>query len=138
MIEYTKEQKKLRAIRRAVEVIYGHFEEGAVGIHSRIFEVLIADDQVEDGQSVRGGNYREHAVPCSLIRDECLKMYKNEKTVDEVAEMIFRHLRIVRITPEEAKYLDQGLGLKNRMPNGWRFGIDDPLARLHLAGIKLS
>jgi hypothetical protein len=137
-IEYSNDQKKARAIRRIAEVIHGHYEEGATGIHSRIFEVLIYDEYVENGQSINGGNYREHVVPCALIRNECLTMYINGKTIADVVNMIDRHLRIVRITPEEARHMDHGLGLKDKMPDGWRFGIDDPLARLHKAGIKLA
>ena len=137
-MKYTKDQLKARAIRRAADVIYGLYEEGVPGIHSRIFEVLVADEYVEIGRSLNGSSYREHVVPCALLRNECLAMYKNGKSIEDVASMIDRNLGIVRITPEEADYMDHILGLKQRMPDGWRFGIDDPLARLHEAGIKLA
>ena len=64
-------------------------------------------------------------------------MFEAGSSVDEVANMISQHLRIAIVTPEEAKHMDQTLGLKEVMPKGWEFGVGDPLARLHAAGIDL-
>lgn len=136
-IQFTNEEKKKRAILRTAQVIHGHYEEGALGIHSRIFEVLIYDHLVHIGDSKKGAHYREHVVPCALLRDECLHMYNQGKSIIDVANMIERNLWIAKISNEERYYMDVTLRLKNKMPDGWHFGIGDPLARLTSAGIEL-
>ena len=135
--DYSVEEMKNRAIKRVAEVIYGQWEEGR-GVHSRIFEVLVPDGFVINGKSIKGGTYREHIVPCSLIRNHANKMYNDQATITEVANMIDKHLRIVMISHEEAKYIDNDLGLKEVMPNGWEFGEGDPLARLYVGGVVLA
>lgn len=117
-------------------MIHGQWEEGW-GVHSRIFEVIVPDAFVTKGQSSKGGGYREHAVPCSLIRNHANTMFDQGASIDEVADMISKHLRIVIITPEEAKHIDHELGLKEVMPEGWEFGVGDPLARLHAGGVTV-
>ena len=134
---FTQEEMKLRAIRRIAEVIYGQWEEGR-GMHSRIFEVLVPDEFITKGSSVKGDGYREHVVPCSLIRNYAIKMYDEGDSVEDVAAMIEKHLRIVRISASEARYIDQVLGLKETMPKGWEFGKGDPLARLFAGDIVLA
>jgi hypothetical protein len=98
--------------------------------------VLIRDDYVLYGTSGRGGTYREHAVPLSVIRDHCLRILDEGGSDDEVAEFIAGHLRIVLITREEAEHLDWILGLRTRMPPGWAVG-DDVMARFVVAGINV-
>jgi len=134
---YSKEILKYRQCRRAAVVLHGHWEE-KTGVHSRIFESLVADWLVEDGESVKGKDYREHIVPCSLMRDECIKLFDAGYSVEGVTHEIMKHLRIVRIHSDEAKYIDHELGLKTRMPDGWTFGKDDPLARLRAGNIILK
>jgi hypothetical protein len=134
---FTKEEMKQRAIRRVAEVIHGQWEEGR-GVHSRIFEVLVPDEFVIDGISKKGGNYREHVVPCALIRNHANKMFHLGSSVDEVEAMINSNLRIVKISIEEAKYIDNILGLKEVMPEGWEFGEGDPLARLQIGGVEIA
>lgn len=134
---YTTEQKKKRAILRAAQVIHGHHEEGVLGIHSRIFEVLVHDDYVRIGTSLKGAHHREHVVPCALLRDQSLRMFNDGRSIEEVADMIERNLLIAMISSEERYHLDVTLGLKNKMPEGWQFGIDDPMDRLKAAGIVL-
>ncbi|WP_340124510.1 hypothetical protein [Methylobacter svalbardensis] len=51
--------------------------------------------------------------------------------------MIKKHRRIVMITHEEAKYIDDALTLKVVMLVGWTFG-NDSTARLHAGGVVLS
>lgn len=133
---FSKQEMKQRAIRRVAEVIYGQWEEGR-GVHSRIFEVLVPDDFVTDGISKKGGDYREHAVPCALIRDHANAMFQTGSSIDQVETMINDHLRIVRISREEAEYIDHFLGLKVTMPEGWEFGHGDPLARLYAGGVEI-
>ncbi len=129
-------EMRLRAIRRVAEVLSDHFEEGRDG-HSRLFEVLVPDEFVIDGVSARGGGYREHVVPCAAIRAGCKAMYADGASIEQVASMIDRYLRIVLITSEEADLLNKTPGLKAAMPTGWKFGRDDALARLDAVGIKV-
>jgi len=44
---------------------------------------------------------------------------------------------IVEITSEEAHYLDFDLKPETVMPSGWRFGVDDPFARIKTAQIEV-
>lgn len=137
MSKYTISEVKRRRILRLAELIHDHWVEGS-GMDTRLFELpLIHDSIVDYGQSTQGGSYREHAVPRIVLRDECLRMYDANATVEEVAAALMKNLWIVRVTHEEARHLDNTLGLKTRMPPGWRFGVDDPLARFHQAGISI-
>lgn len=140
---FTIPQMRARAVRRLAEILYDHWEEGRVG-HTRMFEVIVPDEWITHGRSVKGGHYREHVVPCAVIRDGCMDIYEKRKgerrtseMVDEAASLIEKYLRIALITTEEAKYLDNELELKSTMPDGWVFGEGDPLARLEVAGIEL-
>lgn len=136
-MKFTKQTMRARAIRRLAETLFDNFEEGRDG-HSRIFEVLVPDEFVIDGSSMSGGSYREHVVPCCVIRDGCMAMFRQGRSLDEVTAAIHDNLRIVMITTEEARMLDYGLKLKTKMPEGWVFGEGDPLARLTAAGIVLA
>ncbi len=134
--KYTQLEMKQRAIKRLAELFYDHWEEGRVG-STRIFEHVVPDEWIICGQSSSGGNYREHVVPCSLIRDQSIKMYQSGKSVEEVARMIERHLAIVIISDEERNRLDNKCGWKTTMPSGWEFEVGDPFARLTMAGISI-
>jgi hypothetical protein len=136
-MKFTAREMRSRAIRRLAEVMHDHWDEGRDG-HSRIFEVLVPDEMVIDGISAQGGHYREHIVPCVVIREGCKQMYSKGATVDEVARAIDKHLRIVLISTDEAHRLDHELGLKTLMPSGWVFGKDEPMARINAAGITLD
>lgn len=136
MTKYSKQELKHRALKRIVEVIYGHWEEGRTP-HSRLFEVLIPDEYIENGSSGPEASYREHVVPCALIRDECMNMFEQSSSIDEVTNMLDRNLRIVKITTEQANHIDFTLKLKTRMPENWSFSNGDPLARLQEAGINI-
>jgi hypothetical protein len=135
-MKFTPEQIKERRMHRLAQLIFDHWEEGN-GMDTRFFEVpLIHDSLVEKGRSAKGESYREHIVPRALIRDECLKMYDRGETVEEVRDQLVAHLWIARISPEEAEVLNRTH--KATMPDGWVFGMDDPLARLKLAKIELA
>jgi len=89
-------------------------------------------------QEIAGKNaYREHIVPCTLIERRAIEMFKENYTVDQVADMIKNNLFILKISDEEAYHLDIEIGLKTVMPNDWQFG-GDPFARIHYAGIILE
>ena len=65
-------------------------------------------------------------------------MFADGATVEDVAKFIERHLKIVRISRPERKYLDgsAGMNLKEKMPSGWAFNRDSIYARLDAAGIE--
>ncbi|WP_413457471.1 hypothetical protein [Herbaspirillum huttiense] len=65
-------------------------------------------------------------------------MFREGSSIEAVAEMIERNLLIAMISSEERFHLDVTLGLKNKMPAGWQFGINDPMDRLKAAGIILA
>lgn len=89
-------------------------------------------------QELAGKNaYREHIVPCTLIEREAIRMYNEDATVEEVAEMIKHNLFILKISDEEANTLDNILGLRTVMPEGWQFG-QDVYSRITFANIQIE
>jgi hypothetical protein len=106
------------------------------GAHTRAFECFVPDSLLPQGQSHAGGGYREHVVPCALLRDKCMELLRSGIPVEQVAEWMRPYLAIVVITPDEANKMDSEMGLKTRMPSGWRFDEDCIFDRLHVAGIE--
>jgi len=102
-----------------------------------LMEPLISDALVIAGQSRKGADRREHVVPRVFICHECHRLFQAGRTIPQVAEFIAQHLRIVRISIEEQRHLDQNLRLKQTMPIGWSVG-DDIYARLRVAGIEFD
>lgn len=72
------------------------------------------------------------------IRDGCMAMFKEGRTVDDVVAVIDKYLHIVLISKDEAHHLDHVLNLKTKMPDGWVFGEGALLARLAFADIELA
>jgi hypothetical protein len=98
------------------------------------------DHLITIGESVnrtKENTYREHIVPCVLIYNRIMKMFMEQRSVTEVAQMIKNNLAIVLITNEEAALLDRELDMQTSMPEGWEFG-DSVFARLGVAQIKLK
>jgi len=134
---YSQQQLKERALRRVAVVLQEHAEEGRYP-HSRIFDTLVPDAWVVEGTSTNGGGWREHVVPCSYLASACVQKFQGGGTVEQVTELLDRYLKIVHITLEERQHLDFELKLRNRMPDGWRFGVDDAFARLRAANIHIA
>lgn len=86
-------------------------------------------------------SYREHVVPCVMIHNEVIRIFLEEggsdQVIDKVAKLIESNLVIIKITDEERELLDETLGLRTKMPNGWQFG-DDIYARLIEGGIEID
>ena len=82
-------------------------------------------------EALEKNNYREHAVPITMIIDRIFTMIKDGATDAEIIKMIKKNLIVVHIKEKQAEYLDITLGLRTTMPKGWKFG-DDPLARIKL------
>lgn len=124
-------------MRRIAVVLQEHAEEGRYP-HSRIFDTLIPDAWIAEGTSTNGGGWREHVVPCSYLASKCVQAFLDGGTVAQVAELLDRYLKIVHISIEERQHLDFELKLRNRMPDGWNFGIHDAFARLTAASILIT
>jgi len=137
MSSFTQERMKKRAIKRLAEIFHDHWEEGRTG-STRIFEHVLPDAWLIVGKSLNGGTYREHIVPCMMIRDQSIKMYSEGYSVENVADMINKHLAIVLITEAEREKLDNELGLKTAMPRNWVFSSGDPFQRLIDAGVEFA
>ncbi len=132
---FTSEEKKERRMLRLAQLIHDHWEEGS-GMDTRFFaEPLIHNTMVTIGKSTRGDSYCEHIVPRAYIRDECVKMYENGASVEQVKDQLKANLWIAFISPDEAETLNKTH--KTTMPDGWVFGESDPLERLKIANIKL-
>jgi hypothetical protein len=146
MARFTREELKKRSFYRAAWVLHHFFEEQrdeyqrekGAWVHSRLFDTLVHAPLILAGTSIEGHGHIEHLVPCALIRDHAFEMYQDGKTVDDVADMIGRYLRIAYITPKEARQLDYELGLKTTMPDEWRgFETGGFMERLEKADITL-
>lgn len=80
-------------------------------------------------------NWREHIVPCEVLRKEAKRIFLNGGTKEDIAEMLHKNLYIVNIHEQDARRLDGELGLRDSMPEGWEFG-DCIFARLDEAKIN--
>lgn len=144
MGEYSLQQLKERSFQRVAMVLHHFWEEQkfvvprAARVHSRVFDTLVHDSYIYVGKSKNGTGYREHLVPCVYIRDLSFEMYWSGSTVQDVAEMIGRLLRIAQISPADARRMDVELGLKTKMPSGWHPKTGSVFARLEKAGIFLE
>ena len=112
------------------------------GVHSRLFEHMLHPefDYVGAGISLEaeksGKHHPEHVVPCAFMISEIRRLInQNEMTDPEIALLLQKHWKIVRISKDEAKNLDSRPGLKSGMPNGWTFETGDSFARLKVAQI---
>lgn len=131
---FTDEELRQRAYLRLSMVLFELWEEKQIA-HSRIFETLIPDLYVVSGSSKNGSDWREHAVPCSVLRDWSYKMFDEGSSVNEVAQFVREHLKIYRISLQERIKLDFEMGLKNKIPLHWKPG--NHFERLAAAGIEI-
>lgn len=144
MQEFSREERIRRAFQRTAYVMRGMWEETGTS-HSRLLDVLIPPGYVTVGKSVQAENIggkqiSEHVVPLRTVCLRCYEMFATGASDAEVATEMARLVRIVQITPDEKQRLDRtppvGLGLKQRMPKGWRVENGDIYARLTAAGIQ--
>ena len=77
--------------------------------------------------------WREHVVPCTLIKEEAIRMAQTGASIPQIAQMLKENLAIIIITAEEAKALDAVY--QTTMPAGWNFG-DNIFARLDAMNIE--
>ena len=136
----------MKPFLRTVCALRSLWEEGDHNAHTRIFDILIRDKYAyryeseqylsRKGSFTKGETRREHAVPCKMIRDYCLKMFAEGAKDEDVAQLIKQHLRIVHITKAECDRLDK-MGLRFTMPDGWQPG-NDQMARIEIASIAVE
>lgn len=138
MTKFTDEQLLERACLRVAMVIRGMWEEKGSSDTRLLCPPLIPDNLVIVGRSLayKGRGRREHVVPRLVIIKECHAMLERGATDTMIADLIRSHTRIVLVTEEESRTLDQvqQLGLRQQMPTGWQFG-GDLFSRLALAKI---
>lgn len=131
------------AVAELIQLAIKHGRPEWLGRGNGTFDSV--DKLITVGYSVKGREqeksgknaYREHIVPCTLIEREAIRMYNEGSTSEQVAEMIKNNLFILRISDEEANTLDNILGLRTVMPEGWVFG-QDVYARIKHANILIE
>ena len=144
-----KEMDKKESVYKTSLLLVEHFsycaQRDGKGIHSRIFSYILHPEEefVAIGQSqevINGAKpYPEHVVPCATLINESFRLLDEGIPKREIAELLAKHWKIVFISKEQANYLDSkdGLNLKNKMPEDWKFESGDTLARLKLANIQV-
>lgn len=108
-------------------------------IFDDIDKIITIGYSIKGREQERNGKpaYREHPVPIDWTISKAFDMLKNGATIEDVAEMFKRNIKIVLISDEEQYLLDYKLKLKTTMPAGFEDG-HDPLTRIHYAGILLE
>ena len=115
-------------------ILHTHFKYQE-GPHTRLFELVIYNDWITVGQSDNGGEYSEHVVPLAfLVKMSKHIFFYHGATIEDLAKLLRRYLKVVKVTEAEARYMNEGLRLKIAMPRGW--DGEDEFARLRSAGIK--
>jgi len=76
--------------------------------------------------------WREHLVPCCMIKDKAIEMVKSNCSIAKIAQMLKENLAIMIISQEEQKIVDADF--QTTMPKGWEWG-DSVFARLDETGI---
>lgn len=144
MPEFTNDDILLRACKVLVQNFANQVEEGREVVHTRIFNFFLHPEgrYVYYGSSASATaetkNHREHAVPCAILIRECFRLIREEKLGhDQIARLLKKHWKIVKITKEESKNIDSELGYRSTMPDGWSFEEGDTFERFKLAEIEL-
>ena len=146
MSRFGIDKLKQRSFERIAFVLKHFYEEqaedfkaGNIALHSRIFDTLILDEYIYIGKSEAAAKlkvpYKEHVVPCAYIRNCAFRLYSEEKTVNDVAKMVSKLLKIALIAPDEASLLDKKY--RSTMPLDWNWETDSTCRRLDDCGIKL-
>jgi hypothetical protein len=76
--------------------------------------------------------WREHLIPCVMLKDRAVEMFQGGCTVPQVAQILKENLAILIITQDEAKLVDSKY--QTVMPEGWQWG-DSVFARLDAMGV---
>ena len=125
-------EKTAQVIKLAVEIEHWDIlERGGLGFDAH-------DDLITVGQSQaalanpESPTWREHLVPCTMIKDRAIEMVQQGASLPQIAQMLKENLAIVTITQDEQKVVDALY--QTTMPAGWTWG-DSVFARLDAVGI---
>ncbi|MDM0087205.1 MULTISPECIES: hypothetical protein [unclassified Variovorax] len=126
---------------RLARYLHREWRHGRSG-DTRAF-LFISSAFIPRGRGHRGAGHAEHVVPRKFLIEHCKQMFKDGRTLHEVAAICRANTIVVEILQEEAKQLDRridslGHGLKTRMPSQWRFENGCVFERLHVAGIAFD
>ena len=128
-----------RASLRAASHMRGLWEEKGSSDTRLLESLFLPDAYTVVGRSIASpvGGRREHVIPRLMLAEECHRMLDRGATDDELAAFLRDSVKIVIVSDEERRRMDDRaqLRLRQRMPDGWSFG-DDPFARLAAAGIE--
>jgi hypothetical protein len=138
--KFTDAERLARASLRVAMHIRGLWEEKGSSDTCLLESFFLPDEltQVGVSRAFDGRGHREHVVPRLVIVTECHRMLEDDNATDEaIANLIRENVKIVIISHEERDRLDRRdkLGLRQKMPDGWKFG-DDVFARLTAAEIE--
>lgn len=136
-LKFTAEEMLLRSCLRIASSMHSMWEETGSSDTRLLIEPLISDKLITVGQSRKGADHREHVVPRVFICHECHKLFSANCSINEVAQFIAKHLRVVKISREEQIHLDHNLKLRETMPIDWTVG-DDVYARLREANVEFD
>lgn len=64
--------------------------------------------------------WREHLVPCALIKEEAIRMVQAGESLGRLARMLQQNLVIAIITQDEQELIDSKF--RTTMPPSWKFG----------------
>ncbi len=144
MTHNSKEELVYRTCVLLIQHFRNLLQAGIGGFNSRIFQYMLhwEYDFVGVGQSAEvtneSGYHPEHVVPCAVLIEETCRLIKENVLNDtEIAKLLQKHWKIARITKEQAKQIDFGLGHKSTMSPGWCFESGETLARLNAVKITL-
>lgn len=124
--------KTAKVIELAVSIEHWDLlERGGLGFdaHDGLITIGSSKAVLDNPESPQ---WREHLVPCVMIKDRAVELFQNGASVTEVAQMLKENLAIVIITQEEAKTVD--VVYQTTMPTGWQWG-DSVFSRLDVVGI---
>ena len=79
----------------------------------------------------------EHIIPLKMVFERWLELIDYGYTLEQQRSFLEKHLIVIWITIEEQKRLDSEMGLRTKMPEGWKWG-EDTHARLSAAGISTT
>jgi hypothetical protein len=137
MNAFTKEELLRRACLRAAFVMRSMWEEKGSSDTRLLDSPIVPDELVLVGESLKGKEHREHVVPRVVICDQCHKIFAGGGSIEEAANYIRQHLKIVLISREEQIHVDSAakMGWRQCMPPDWSPG-GNVFARLDAAGIN--
>jgi hypothetical protein len=115
--------------------------------HTGLFDLLIPDSltvlgETEQSKTAGAKRRREHVVPRLAIATRCIEMFKEGKTVDEVAVFLQQYLKIVWVSSKESVAIDlSSLCQKSDMPKEagkWWLTSESLLIRLKRANVQFN